>query len=101
MYIGETSRSLFERSTEHLDDLLRLNEKSVMLKHWVNFHGDLDQCPRFRFKVVRKFRDALSRIVDEAVRIEGSEIILMNSKREIGRKWALEQEQEEQEENIW
>ena len=41
-YIGETSRSAFERGVEHYKDLEFTRPNSHMLKHVVIHHPDLD-----------------------------------------------------------
>ena len=63
IYIGETSRTLFERANEHYKDAWDFSEKSHMLKHWMSSHADLDQVPEFRFKILGTFCDCLSRQV--------------------------------------
>ena len=42
IYIGETSRSGYERGYEHLNNLTTLSNKSVMLKHMLSKHEDMD-----------------------------------------------------------
>ena len=56
-----------------------------MVKHWRITHPELPTHPKFNIKVVGTYRDALSRQVPEAVRIElrGDEIL--NSKSEFNR----------------
>ena len=81
-YIGETSRTLFERATEHHALLNNLDVTSFMYKHWVVVHKDLESPPKFKFRVVKKHVDPLSRLIHEAVRILSS--ATMNSKSEWG-----------------
>jgi hypothetical protein len=78
IYVGESSRSLFERSKEHWSDFRRRTTDSHILKHWNNYHG-AEGSPKFKFKPVRFFRDALSRQVAEAIRIQMRGVTL-NSK---------------------
>ena len=40
IYLGETSRSLHERSVEHLRDSETFTAKSHIVKHWVNVHPE-------------------------------------------------------------
>ena len=42
IYIGETSRSSYERGIEHYKDLEFKRHKSHMLKHAVNHHEKMD-----------------------------------------------------------
>ena len=72
MYIGESSRSLFERSKEHYDDA----------KHWLRDHSELDTQPQFKFRISGQFKDCLSRQVTEAIKIMFSKDELLNSKSE-------------------
>ena len=39
LYIGETSRSIYERSLEHQGDMEQLKTSSYMLRHLVEMHG--------------------------------------------------------------
>ena len=70
MYVGESGRSIYERAGEHWADRQKLSEDSHMIKHWADSHGELKEPPQFKFKVVASFKDALTRQVSEAVRIE-------------------------------
>jgi hypothetical protein len=60
-------------------------EDSHMVKHWILEHGELENPPDFRFKIVGSFKDALSRQVCEAVRIESRGEGILNSKAEFNR----------------
>ena len=85
IYIGESSRSLYERNKEHMTDREGLKEESHQVKHWLTDHQDLQAPPRFRFKLVRKFNDPMSRQLAEAVRIELRGASILNSKSEYTR----------------
>ena len=39
LYIGETSRSIYERSFEHQSDVEQLKTSSHMLRHVIEMHG--------------------------------------------------------------
>ena len=39
LYIGETSRSIFERALEHQNDVEQLKTSSHMLRHLLEMHG--------------------------------------------------------------
>ena len=80
IYVGETGRSLAERAKEHRDALRNKDFSSFMLKHWSKVHSDRLEPPDFRFSVTKKHKDALGRMVHEAVLI-GSKAT-MNSKAE-------------------
>ena len=68
LYVGESSRSIYERSREHWADWRRKNKTSHILKHQEQVHKGAEE-PRFVMKVVRSFKTALSMQVVEAVRI--------------------------------
>ena len=79
-YIGESSRTLCERSKEHVDGAQNLDSDNFIVKHWVSCHSNLTNSPRMRFKVLKSFQDVLSRLATEAVFIE--KMATMNSKSE-------------------
>ena len=71
IYVGESSRSMYKRAAkEHEADRAGEMEESHQIKHWVLDHPGLDAPTKFKFKVVSSFRDALTRQLSEAVRIE-------------------------------
>ena len=69
IYVGETSRSLFDRSSEHQRDYKSQKEDSHMIKHWITTHQGQEK-PMFIQRVVNKYKSALDRQVGEAVRIQ-------------------------------
>ena len=69
VYIGESSRSLQERSFEHLRDARKLDGKSHIVKHWMEDHPSMENIPPFRFRIKRTFKDWLTRQVNEAISI--------------------------------
>ena len=84
IYHGETSRPLYTRAKEHLQQAQRgdSNDKPL-LKHANTFHPGKE--PNFEITVNKFFMDPLSRQIDEGVRINNSESdngLLMNSKSE-------------------
>ena len=85
VYVGETSRSLFERVWEHQRDRGNREEDSHMIKHWREEHPDMEEPPQFHFKLVSRFRDCLTRQVAEAVRIHRRSSMVLNSKTEYSR----------------
>ena len=79
-YIGETSRTLYERSAEHFGALNRLDTSSFMFKHWSIHHKHEVSPPKFKFRVVKGACDPLTRMIFKAVSIAKS--ATMNSKSE-------------------
>ena len=82
IYLGESSRSLYERAKEHFKDAEDFDQGSHMVKHWMNDHPEKDNCPEFSFRIKAKFKDCLSRQVAEAMSILYSKDKLLNSKNE-------------------
>ena len=82
-YTGESSRSMYERTREHADDARRMERDSHQVKHWFLEHPGEADPPKFRFRVIGSFKDAMSRQVKEAIRIQNRPGSL-NSKGEFG-----------------
>ena len=74
--------SLSERMKEHLEDARAFREGSHMVKHWMEHHPSLASLPAFRYRIIRSFKDCLTRQIHEAVKIHQSEDVLLNSKGE-------------------
>ena len=58
------------------------SKKSHIIKHWINSHPDLVTTPPFKIKVLKQYKDCLSRQMGEAISILRSEDSLLNSKNE-------------------
>ena len=88
-YIGESSRSLYERSIEHMNDYQSLSERSHMLKHYLTAHRDMDRDQvRFGIRVRNQYKKAFERQIGEAISIEQEMLkktTLLNSKSEFNR----------------
>ena len=86
-YIGETSRSAYERGGEHQKDLEFRRPKSHLLRHCVEKHPDLlPEKVDFRMKILSTHKSAFERQLREAVVLDyfaGPQI--MNSKMEYTR----------------
>jgi hypothetical protein len=67
VYEGETGRSARIRGAEHLKDLEKMREKSVLFKHKMSDHQD--ENVKFQMEITQKFKDAMTRQANEAVRI--------------------------------
>ena len=80
-YEGETGRSGRVRLKEHLKDLEKKRSKRVLFKHKISYHKSEEV--KFKFEITGKFKDALTRQSNEAVRINNRRNIeLLNSKSE-------------------
>ena len=87
-YVGETSRSLYERGLEHLRDLEELKMDSHMLKHYFDIHGEEEMKEmKFGAKIVDKPRKAFDRQISESVTIQNQKKKnhILNSKSEYNR----------------
>ena len=84
VYVGESSRTSFERGKEHQEDYRKMTEDSHMCKHAENEHHGQEK-PSFAMKVVKTHFGAFARQVHEAVRIRRKEAIILNSKGEYSR----------------
>jgi hypothetical protein len=57
IYVGETSRSLYERAKEHEADRNKTSKESHQVKHWLIGHQDLLAPPKFRFSIIQSFQN--------------------------------------------
>ena len=86
LYHGETSRTLYTRTTEHLRnerDQDSTTEGRALLKHMAVFHPGEE--PSFDIRAVGFFKEPLTRQINEGVRINNTKAhagYLMNSKSE-------------------
>ena len=72
----------YERASKHMRDARSFHEKSHIVKHWMDRHRDMNQPPAFRFRVLKTFKDCLTRWLSEAINIHMSKYSLLNSKNE-------------------
>ena len=87
-YIGETSRSSYERGWEHLNDLAQLKSSSHMLKHIVGEHPGQDMAEvEFGMKVLKFTQSSFERQIRESVviQVERQKHHLLNSRTEYNR----------------
>ena len=87
-YIGETSRSSYERSWEHLNDMAQLRNTSHMLKHAIGVHPDEDMSEvQFGMRVLKFTQSSFERQILESVIIqsERTDHVLLNSRTEYNR----------------
>ena len=88
-YIGETSRSGYERLKEHFRDLDNISVKSHMLKHYFEKHKDIEMKDmRFDVRVLRSYHSAFERQIGESVYINHNlkkGTVMMNKENEYNR----------------
>ena len=86
-YIGETARSVFERSNEHLADMTQLKPCSHLLKHVLDRHEDENhEEVIFNIKVLSYCKSSFERQILESVTIQKERHHhLLNSKAEYNR----------------
>ena len=86
VYIGETSRNLYTRAKEHVNNQHRTygeeGESSFMKKHMEEYHQDTAIRNCFKAKVITTNTDSFSRQIREGVYIRRSKRRTMNSKSE-------------------
>ena len=84
-YIGESSRTFFDRAKDHIDALRTKNTSYGIVKHWMECHSQMEEPPNFSFHLMRRHRSAMDRQIFEAFAIE-KEVndITMNNKAEFG-----------------
>ena len=72
-YIGETSRSAYERGLEHLKDFEDMKAESHMIKHYLENHENEEMMSmEFGMRIVRKPRTAFNRQIAESVMIQSN-----------------------------
>ena len=88
LYIGETSRSTYERGWEHLNDLSTLSNKSHMLKHILTEHpGQEIKKVKFGMSIIKTCRTSFERQIYESVAIQQAreQHNILNSRAEYNR----------------
>ena len=72
LYIGETSRTGFQRGGEHRSSGELIKDDFPLAKHGIDFHNlePNQPVPRFRMTVLRSFKTALQRLVAQSVMIQ-------------------------------
>ena len=86
-YIGETGKNAFTRCKQHVSGLKSKNSENALYKHWQNCHEtptENESCrlENYEFRVDGKFKDAMSRQINEMVRMTNFQGTLLNSKSE-------------------
>ena len=87
-YIGETSRSSFERGWEHVNDMAQLKTSSHMLKHALTTHQEQEMNEvQFGMRIIRSCQSSFERQVYESVAIqqERKSHHILNSRSEFNR----------------
>ena len=67
---------------EHVRDVENFFAKSIIVKHWMTLHEDLPSLPQMEFSITARYKDCLSRQIGEALRINYSKDVILNSKGE-------------------
>ena len=80
IYTGETSRNFYTRAKEHLDKT-KTEANSFIAHHQLLYHRSND-IPDFKVKVLKSFKDPLSRQVYEGVYIRRQEGVTLNTKQD-------------------
>ena len=81
-YVGQTSRSMYERMNEHFDDWASRREKSMLIQHSQEFHDNNYFTTKISI-IARCFGEPTTRMITEAVHINQlSNEDTLNSKSE-------------------
>ena len=87
MYVGETSKNLYTRDSQHQYNYTggpngnrKLHEKSFIFQHQANKHQG--QEANFKRQVLRSYKDCLSRQASEAISISKIDGEIFNNKSE-------------------
>ena len=78
MYIGETSKNLYTRTIQHVQN--KKEGESFMSKHFEEEHGGEQK--KFKAKVTHTNRDCLTRQIREGILIRRTTKPLLNSRTE-------------------
>ena len=88
---GESSRSLWDRTVEHLAALKSRQSSSFLRKHW-STHHETEETPNFSVKLTGIFKTSAERQIREALEIDSFRMDqLMNSKKEYGANSVIRQ----------
>ena len=79
-YTGETSKNMYTRSSQHKEKYDKLGKDSFMFNHQASEHNG--EPVNFKIKVIKSFRDPLSRQAAEGIFITHSKGQILNSKNE-------------------
>ena len=88
MYIGESSRSSYERGLEHTRDCQEMKKESHMIKHYFEKHADEElESMEFGMKILKTHRSAFNRQISESVLIQthNKNHVILNSRSEYNR----------------
>jgi len=53
VYIGKTSRCLYEWSKEHVCGVFQMEESNFIIKNWALEHEELNEPPAMKFSVIQ------------------------------------------------
>ena len=82
-YHGESCRNGYIQGREYGRQLEKRSENSVMYKHIKKEHADEEEEVEFEMKLTGRFKTPMTRIIDEAIRIQNQDPkTLLNSKSE-------------------
>ena len=88
-YIGETSRSGYERLREHWRQFKDFSTESHILKHYLNCHTDIKiEEMRMTFRIIGTYRSSFERQIGESIQINHNllkGVNLLNSRNEYSR----------------
>ena len=69
-YIGESSRTWYDRAKDHVLALKNKNGSYGIVKHWMEIHPEMEEHPKFSFNQIGRHKSTLERQIWEAIYIE-------------------------------
>ena len=83
VYIGESSRTWYDRSREHNDKVRLMDESNPMVKHQILHHPEEEVALKLSYKLDKTWCTSLKRQIREALLIlDLDRSLLRNSKAE-------------------
>ena len=70
VYIGESSRTFWDRAKEHAEALTKKDPTYAVVKHWEISHPELEEPPEYSYKILKKHHSAIHRQIWEAISIQ-------------------------------
>ena len=85
-YIGETHRTLFDRSKEHEQALRTKNNKYSIVKHWEEMHSNRLDPPEYSYRVLKSHKTSFERQIWEGILINNKKC---DNKLNCKGKWGI------------
>ena len=85
LYIGESARTFWDRASDHQKALVNKDSSYGIVRHWQEWHPELEGPPEFSYHLLGTHKSALERQIKEALAVEMTVCdVIMNGKGEWG-----------------